>query len=426
MLAKPVAVAAEAGNAELKCIAATASSRADPAEDAAMRITRSDSKTFLGRERARGQRCFAFVPPASRANNFDAIRLFAAVSVLFSHAFLIAQGTQQNEPFVRLTGNQCILGLLGVFVFFTISGFLVTQSFLSSGSAARFLAKRALRIFPGLSVSLLACAFLIGPAVSNLPLPDYLADPRLRSFLWENLTLSAGAPPLPGVLFADNPVGAIVNGSLWTLRYEVMMYLMVLALGMLRLLRLDVALALLILGIAGIYFEHALSSWGDLAGWSWLLSFFAAGMCLYFLRRTPLFRLETAIVAAIGLIAITWAHVLILLFSVFGGFLAIYLALRHTRFFDPLRRTGDLSYGIYIYGWPIEATVLYAHGGTAPWWQVFATALTLVVPVAWLSWRCVESPALRLARRSEAEADMAPAAQTLKLAATSLGKSSSA
>ncbi|MGH6976308.1 MAG: acyltransferase family protein, partial [Stellaceae bacterium] len=65
---------------------------------------------------------------ASRDNNFDVLRLLAAISVIFSHSYLIAQGTQNYEPLILLTDNQSILGLCGVFVFFAISGFLVTQS----------------------------------------------------------------------------------------------------------------------------------------------------------------------------------------------------------------------------------------------------------------------------------------------------------
>ena len=94
------------------------------------------------------------MPPAPamlRHNNFDALRLVAAVSVMFSHAFLIAEGSQRHEPLIVLTGNQAILGLCGVFVFFAISGFLVTQSFEQTGDPWRFLAKRALRIFPASS-----------------------------------------------------------------------------------------------------------------------------------------------------------------------------------------------------------------------------------------------------------------------------------
>ncbi len=90
-----------------------------------------------------------------RHNNFDALRLVAAASVVFSHSFLIAQGTQDHEWLILLTGNQSILGLAGVFVFFAISGFLVTQSFEQTSGASRFLAKRALRIFPGLFMATL-------------------------------------------------------------------------------------------------------------------------------------------------------------------------------------------------------------------------------------------------------------------------------
>ena len=96
----------------------------------------------------------------ARYPNFDCLRLAAAISVLFSHAFLIAEGSQKHEPLVMLSGNQGILGLLGVFVFFTMSGFLVTQSFENGPSLRRFLAARLLRIYPGLVVCLLICVLV--------------------------------------------------------------------------------------------------------------------------------------------------------------------------------------------------------------------------------------------------------------------------
>ena len=99
-----------------------------------------------------------------RGNNFDALRLIAATSVIFSHSFLIAQGNQEHEPLILLTGNQSILGLAGVFVFFAISGFLVTQSYEQTRAPLRYLAKRALRVFPGLVVAR-------SPPGSPLPFP---------------------------------------------------------------------------------------------------------------------------------------------------------------------------------------------------------------------------------------------------------------
>src|SRR5438309_4068954 len=108
------------------------------------------------------ERVMPISPPGRRANNFDALRLLAALSVVFSHSFLIAEGSEANEPFVRITGNQCILGLVGVFVFFVISGYLVTESYCRHPAPGRFALRRTLRIYPGLIVNVLICALLLG------------------------------------------------------------------------------------------------------------------------------------------------------------------------------------------------------------------------------------------------------------------------
>jgi peptidoglycan/LPS O-acetylase OafA/YrhL len=190
-----------------------------------------------------------------RNNNFDALRLLAAISVIFSHSFLIAEGTQDNEPLILLTSNQAILGLAGVFVFFAISGFLVTQSFERTPNPWQFLAKRALRIFPGLFVATLVSALVLGPIVTNLTLAGYLSRLQPYEYVIGNTLLDQTVHELPGVWFADNGVGLEVNGSLWTLRIEFLMYLMVLVLGVLRLLTVRTALVLLAFGTACLYFE---------------------------------------------------------------------------------------------------------------------------------------------------------------------------
>src|SRR5260370_23212950 len=194
-------------------------------------------------------------PAGHRANNFDAVRLAAALSVVFSHSFLIAEGSEASEPFVWLTGNQCVLGLVGVFVFFVISGYLVTESYCRHPMPGRFALRRTLRIYPALVVNVLICALLIGPLVSALPLGAYLVSPELRDFFYKTLTLDPGPLQLPGVLFADNSVGLLINGSLWTLRYEMMMYLMILALAAARLLRLSSALVVGGVGVAAVSLE---------------------------------------------------------------------------------------------------------------------------------------------------------------------------
>src|SRR5215471_13455316 len=139
----------------------------------------------------------------ARRNNFDALRLVAATSVVFSHSFLIADGTQDREPLIWLTGNQSILGLVGVFVFFVISGFLVTQSFEQTGNAWRFLAKRALRIFPGLFVATVLSALVLAPIVTNLSPSAFFSNPAPWKYVIGNTLLDQTVHELPGVMFVN-------------------------------------------------------------------------------------------------------------------------------------------------------------------------------------------------------------------------------
>jgi peptidoglycan/LPS O-acetylase OafA/YrhL len=343
-----------------------------------------------------------------RHNNFDLLRLVAAVSVIFSHAFLLSENSQDHEPLMILTGGQTILGVVGVFVFFTISGYLVTQSFDTTGSPLVFLAKRALRVFPGLFLCLAVCVFVIGPLVTGLPLADYLARREPYLFLFHNAVLDTDYNRLPGVVFGPGNIGGIVNGPLWSLPCEVLMYLMLFALGVCRLLTLRIGLVLLAVGIGCLWFEVT----DALGGAFWLLGFFAAGICCYRLRATGLvagpWAGHWALVAALGLALSIPAHLFLVAFPLFGSYLAIYLALNRKLPPVPAARFGDLSYGLYIYGWPIEQCVVYFSGGAAPWWEVFGVSLALAVPAAFLSWHGIER-SCRWRARSGAQTAPAPA-----------------
>ena len=336
---------------------------------------------------------------AERANNFDALRLIAALSVLFSHSFLIAEGSEANEPFVRLSGNQCVLGLVGVFVFFVISGYLVTGSYCRSPAPGRFALRRVLRIIPGLAVNLLVCAFVLGPLVTSLSWHDYLHSRDLTAYLARSIALTPNSPSLPGVTFVDNAVGNIVNGSLWTLRYEMMMYGMVLLLGMARLLRLSTTLVLSAIGIAAVAFEKSLKPFGDFGEMAWLLGFFASGMAMWFLRDRLSYRWPYVLLAVAALAGFVWLHVFIMLFPLAGAYLVIGFATRHDPGLDYSRHAGDLSYGLYIYGWPAENLIVWLTHGQAAWWQVFLGAAAVALPLSYLSWHLVEKRALAWGRR---------------------------
>jgi peptidoglycan/LPS O-acetylase OafA/YrhL len=326
-------------------------------------------------------------PALDRHNNFDLLRLLAALSVISSHAFLLAENSQDHDPLMLLTGGQAILGLAGVFVFFTISGYLITQSFETTASPFVFLAKRALRIFPGLILCLVVCVFVIGPLVTKLPLAEYFSRPETYLFLLHNAVLDVDYNRLPGVEFWSGNIGGIVNGPLWSLPCEALLYLMVFVLGVSRLLTLPVCLLLLGAGMICLGLDTAGDTFGSAL---WLLGLFAAGMCGYRLRGPQLISGRWALLALLGLALSIPAHLFLVAFPICGGYLVIWLALSRKLPNFRAARFGDLSYGLYIYGWPIEQCVVYFSGGTAPWWRVLLISVAAAVPTAFLSWHLVE------------------------------------
>lgn len=356
-----------------------------------------------------------------RRNNFDLLRLLAAISVIFSHAYLIAEGTQDNEPFYRLTGQQSPLGVVGVFIFFTMSGFLVTQSFETTKSPLRYAAKRLLRIYPGYIACLLVLGFVLGPLVTSLPLAEYLSHPRFRTFLIWNLMMDPNQNELPGVAFTGNPVGQVVDGPLWTLPCELMMYALVMLLGMARLLTFKMLGFLLVIGLICIGFDTTKSD--DLMGSvGWLMPFFVAGVALYKLQGTRLFDGKWALLALVGLILSAMVGKMglpfppfILLFPIFGSYLTIWLALNQRLPVIPAAKFGDFSYGLYIYGWPAEQLLAWISGGTLATLPLFLGALVLSLGLSALSWHLIEKRALRLKPRPDHSASSArPAGVSLQ------------
>ena len=179
-----------------------------------------------------------------RRNNFDALRLVAAVSVIFSHSFLIAEGTQNNEPLIlsdRQPGDSRSCRRLCILRDQRLSGDAELRAdaqpaaFSREARAAHL--SRPVRRHPGLGLCLGADRHR--SAARRLFEPAAALRIR-RSAIRCSITR---VHELPGVWFADNQIGLEINGSLWTLRSEFLMYLMVLGLGVLRLLTLRVALA---------------------------------------------------------------------------------------------------------------------------------------------------------------------------------------
>ncbi len=324
-------------------------------------------------------------------NNFNIMRLFAAWLVIYGHAWAITGNT--GHDLVTALTQFTYAGNVAVDVFFVISGFLIAAS-LQRNSPAGYLASRALRIVPGLAVCVAMTAFVLGPLLTTAS--DYWHRPEVWRYAWVNASLKGSVFWLPGV-FESLPDPA-VNGSLWTLPLEARLYLALLLAGMLHLLAPRRYTVLWLLALACGY---ALARWKgplpeQLEDHARCVAFFISGTALWVNRERV--RLSWWILLALLLAAAVarggpWFHLpyfaLLCYGTLFVAFVPRLPAIRHD----------DLSYGLYLYGWPAQQLVqqFIAPGGGPPANTAWSTLLALLL--AALSWFLVERPALRLKRR---------------------------
>lgn len=324
------------------------------------------------------------------ANGFDTIRLIAAFMVLVSHAFALTTGDSANEPLRAFSNGAVTLGYLSVGCFFSLSGVLITQSFVRSSTLSSFARKRAARILPGLWASLVLTVLGLS-LVSSLPFAEYIRNPQTWSFFAWNASLLKPAFVLPGV-FEDLPLGRIVNGSLWTLRQEVICYAVVVFLGLaaarFRLLTLALTIACTLL----IAFEPPVHE--TLLVWARLFRFFGMGMLLFHYReRVPIdWRLSAAcaVLLTAALPTPFGVHVAPPLLA----YLVISVGLLAPRWFGGITRRGDISYGVYIYAFPVQQLLVpMSNEWALPWLGNILLSTLPVLALATLSWIWVERPA---------------------------------
>ena len=295
--------------------------------------------------------------------NFDLMRLIAALLVVVSHTFPLAG----EAPFT-IRGVED-LGALGVSVFFVISGYLVTARYVRDPKS--YLLKRILRIEPGLIASLVVTVVLLS-FVTTAPQAEYWREGAL--YVVRNALLYPATYELPGVFEAVAMAG-VVNGVLWTLRLEFTFYVV------LMLIRARLALVLALLAACTAVFltmTFTHPGWADdritriafLGARNGML-FFAGAAIQLSGRQIPLW------LGAASAVAFPFLGPLVLPAAVLG------LA-------RPGKLPADLSYGVYIYAFPLQQVL-------AAWGQLnVATAIVSVIPFALASWFLVERPALKL------------------------------
>lgn len=330
---------------------------------------------------------------AGRQNNFDLIRMIAASGVLVSHAFPISQGPAAVQPLERWLDG-ITLGTVCVIVFFVLSGFFITKSFDQGRDWRRFLRARAYRLFPALVTVLCVTVLVAGLFLTRSDAATFWR--AAPAYILRHLTLVEPVYGLPGT-FVDNPYGQPINGSLWTLFYEVLCYAAVFVAGIAGLLRRGpAAVAALVVLAAASVADEALDLPARLSNLADLALPFGLGGAIYLWRdRIPLSPLIAVGLAGLaGLAHGTAAFPLALTLALgYGAVLAGFVRWRPLLGYN---RLGDYSYGTYIFAFPIQQ-ILAATGVADPLTNM-ALALPATCACAVLSWHLVEAPALARVR----------------------------
>ena len=335
-----------------------------------------------------------------RDNNFNLIRVAAALAVLVSHSFALSTGTTAAEPLRHNLGMS--LGSMAVDVFFIVSGFLITSSLLNKQSAVQYAWARVLRIFPGLLAMLLLSVFVIGALFTSLPLVAYYAHPDIYLYLIKCGTLITGvAHTLPGV-FVHNPYPYFINSSLWTLPCEIALYtipaIVWFALRTSPPQQLAVFHALVIIStvvaaslILISHFYYAAMNY-----YAQLIFMFSMGAMFYLLRNRIVLSKKLFFLLAAGLALSTLnQHVFFVFYSAILAYLVLFLAYVPAGLIRRYNRAGDYSYGIYLYAFPLQQSIAAMVPEISTLSMLGLSAVTAIL-LAILSWHLLEQRVLRL------------------------------
>jgi peptidoglycan/LPS O-acetylase OafA/YrhL len=330
----------------------------------------------------------------NRNNHFNLIRFTAAFTVLFSHSADLLGVQLPLQTTVESYGF--FIGNIAVNVFFVVSGFLVTASLFNRGNIAAFFWARFLRIFPGLWVATFLIVFGLGVWATRLPVGEYLASPLTHFYLWRNFTIVSGIGRyLPGV-FEANTHDQIVNASIWTIPIEWRLYeylaMIWIVLSLVPKYRRR-AFRILAPLVAVTIFGFLVSGHRDNAGAVATYLFFAGSSIFILGDKIPVvFKAVPALIAAL-IIAAVDPRALFVVYLLVLPLLVLNLAYAPGRVLLRFNNLGDYSYGVYIYAFPIQQTLIYLKPGISLGaLMIFSSLLTLGAAI--LSWRLVEKPAL--------------------------------
>ncbi|AWY43868.1 acyltransferase [Pseudomonas putida] len=325
-------------------------------------------------------------------NNLDIFRVVAACMVIYGHAYALVPHGGEKDFIASLLGYD-YSGSLAVNIFFFLSGLVVTNSLITKRSPIDFIVARSFRIWPALIFTTVVSAIILGPIISTLPVDQYFRESGTYSYVTKNILLTATFP-LPGV-FETNHFKAAVNGSLWTISYEVAAYAVLLALFM----------------IGGSRYKWvAFSIFLTIA----VNPFLPEQYQLSFLPTTKLAIMLAPCFAAGSMLALFKDHIHINIYGVSGLWILFYflskspaaqyvlysgvfitiLYLSSLTTIIKLKTKADISYGIYLWGFPIQQLLVkYFPEQGIVFNQIFA--ITLCCILGYASWVLIERNSIK-------------------------------
>jgi peptidoglycan/LPS O-acetylase OafA/YrhL len=331
------------------------------------------------------------------ANNITLIRHVAAFFVLITHSYALT-GHFSGEPLLQISGGAISFSKIGLILFFFISGFLITQSLVTSSGIGRFIWKRFLRIYPALIVVVFLTVFVLGPLVTRIPVKQYFSGSETWQYL-SGATLVRLRFYLPGVF---NTSG--VNGSLWTLPIEFRLYLLLALLFVAGLIKrrkwyfgfIFLFLMLAFLAQQGNADSPAMIYLSPYLAWG---MYFLTGSGIFFVKDKIRVDYRVLIFFLVGwYLARNTEIINIVTELVCFSYLTLWACFKTPVVFSRFFKKNDFSYSMYLYAFPLQQLIISADPNVTPWILVGLTS-PAIVPFCLFSWHCIEKPALKWKNR---------------------------
>ncbi len=327
-------------------------------------------------------------------NNYDLLRVFAALCITLTHSYnLIAK--DNYEPLMIISKNSIDFSFVGLSIFFSISGYLIAKSAITSSSFKNYLWKRLLRIQPMLIVVCVISVFIIGPIFTSLSIFDYFKNFTTYTYFRNIMPIFGIQFILPNV-FLNNVREAGVNGSMWTLVLEERLYII---LGFLFLFKQKRNLLFIysVLSFNILFFVHNTFFKNN------FIEYLNGGHIFYaivFLNASVFYLLSFDFNKYSNNWQLYLAIILALAVSVFFPFkisLQVILVPFLIILFAHLKCVtnkagvyGDFTYGIYIFSFPVQQILITSNKYNNSPLGLFFTTLSIVIPIAFLCWHLIE------------------------------------